>query len=191
MSYIPGIKDEAFIRGEVPMTKREIRALTICSAMIGDRERILDVGAGTGSLSIEAALAAPLGEVVSVEKKPASIELIKKNAAKFGTTNIKVVEGAAPEAFSDIEGTFDVILIGGSGGALEKILDYAAAHLKEGGRIVLNAITLQNAARAISYFRAHGIAYEATLVQASRLRRAGSADMMLAQNPVYIILAHR
>ena len=89
MKRIIGIPDEDFIRGKVPMTKREIRILTIANAQLEEDSVVCDVGAGTGSLSIESALQAPLGRVYAIERKPEALELIKRNAEKFGVDNLR------------------------------------------------------------------------------------------------------
>jgi len=98
-----GIKDEAFVRGKVPMTKEEIRILTLVKAQIAPDAVVYDVGAGTGSLSIEAARLAPAGHVYAIEKNPEGVELIAENATKFSVENITVVEGAAPDALAGLD----------------------------------------------------------------------------------------
>lgn len=186
--HTPGINDDLFIRGKVPMTKEEVRIVTLCKAKIAKDSVILDVGAGTGSLSVEAALMAPKGKVYAVEKKAEAVSLIKQNAEKFNVADqIKIIEGSAPDALTGID-EYDVVFIGGSGGSLEEILDVVSAHIKPGGRIVANAITLQNADAVIKYMRNNDMyEYESILLQSSRLRKAGPYDMMIGMNPVFII----
>ena len=98
----PGIEDEQFIRGDVPMTKQEIRILTIAKAHIRPDSVVWDVGAGTGSISIEAALLAKEGHVYAVERNPEGIHLIGENAAKFGVKNLTAVESEAPQGLSEL-----------------------------------------------------------------------------------------
>ena len=98
----PGIEDEQFIRGDVPMTKQEIRILTIAKAHIRPDSVVWDVGAGTGSISIEAALLAKEGHVYAVERNPEGIRLIGANAAKFGVKNLTAVESEAPQGLSEL-----------------------------------------------------------------------------------------
>ncbi|TCS77267.1 precorrin-6Y C5,15-methyltransferase (decarboxylating) subunit CbiT [Pectinatus cerevisiiphilus] len=188
MMHIPGIKDELFIRGNVPMTKEEIRIITLCKAEINESSIVLDIGAGTGSLSIEAALMAEKGHVYAVEKNPEAVSLIKQNAQKFNVDkNISIIKGTAPDALNDIN-DYDVVFIGGSGGNLPEILDVITAHINPGGRIVANAITLQTATMVLEYMKQNDMyEYEAVLIQSSRLKRAGDYDMMMGMNPVYII----
>lgn len=183
-----GLSDEAFIRGKVPMTKQEIRILTLVKAQIEADAIIYDIGAGTGSLSIEAARLAPAGHVYAIERKKEAVALIEANGEHFGLRNLSVIEAEAPEGIEALPAA-DVILIGGSGGHLEAILDCAAAKLRRGGRLVLNCITVQTLAEALSYLHAHAdlYRYEAIQVQVSRLRRVGPYDMAEAQNPIYII----
>lgn len=187
-----GIKDEEFVRGKVPMTKEEIRILTIAKAQIAHNAVICDVGAGTGSLSIEAARLAPAGHVYAIEKNPEGIGLIAENAKRFGVENITVIEGAAPDALAGLP-ELDVALIGGSGQKLSDILDIIGERLRPNGRIVANAITMQTVAACLDYFHTHAdrYTYEAIQVQISRLERVGPYDMAKALNPIYIITAQR
>ena len=187
-----GIKDEAFVRGKVPMTKEEIRILTLVKAQIAPNAVVYDIGAGTGSLSIEAARLAPAGHVYAIEKNPEGIGLIAENAKKFSVENISVVEGAAPDALAGLP-ALDVALIGGSGRRLAGILDIIGERLRPNGRIVANAITMQTVAACLDYFHAHAdrYTYEAIQVQISRLERVGPYDMAKALNPIYIITAQR
>ena len=183
-----GLPDAAFVRGKVPMTKQEIRILTLVKAQIGPRDIVYDIGAGTGSLSIEAARLAPEGHVYAVERKEEAIRLIEANGERFGLENLSVIEAEAPAGLENLP-LADAVLIGGSGGHLASILDCVAEKLREGGRLVLNCITVQTLATALDYLHAHEAVYryEAIQVQVSRLRRVGPYDMADAQNPVYII----
>ena len=183
-----GLPDAAFVRGKVPMTKQEIRILTLVKAQIGPRDIVYDIGAGTGSLSIEAARLAPEGHVYAVERKEEAIRLIEANGERFGLENLSVIEAEAPAGLENLP-LADAVLIGGSGGHLASILDCVAGKMREGGSLVLNCITVQTLAAALDYLHAHEAVYryEAIQVQVSRLRRVGPYDMADAQNPVYII----
>lgn len=183
-----GLPDAAFVRGKAPMTKQEIRILTLVKAQIGPRDIVYDIGAGTGSLSIEAARLAPEGHVYAVERKEEAIRLIEANGERFGLENLSVIEAEAPAGLENLP-LADAVLIGGSGGHLASILDCVAGKMREGGRLVLNCITVQTLAAALDYLHAHEAVYryEAIQVQVSRLRRVGPYDMADAQNPVYII----
>ena len=184
-----GIDDEQFIRGKIPMTKREIRILTLANANIGAKDIVVDVGAGTGSISIEAALLASGGHVYAIERKIEGVNLIEQNAKKFSVNNITIINAEAPDGFSKIP-QIDVAIIGGTGGFLEEILTTTDTRLKVGGRIVLNCITVQNLANALGWLKCRkDYKYNAVQVQISRLKNLGFYDMAEALNPVHIVTA--
>lgn len=187
-----GIEDEAFIRGNVPMTKQEIRALTMVKARITPTDIVFDVGAGTGSMSVEAALLANRGHVYAVERNAEGVSLIEKNREKFGVENLTVVAGEAPDALNNLPDC-DVAIVGGSGGRLSDILDEISSRLKAGGRVVINCITIQTLAAALDYFRVHKseFFYEAIQVQINRLQAIGAYDMAKAINPIYIVTGEK
>lgn len=184
------IDDEKFIRGEVPMTKQETRILTLAKAQIKSDSIVVDVGAGTGSISVEAALLAPSGKIFAVERKAEAVELIKRNVEKFSVGNVEIIRAEAPDGLENLP-ELDAAIIGGSGGKLEKILDILCEKLKIGGRIVLNAITIQTAAAGLAYFRAHDIKYDAFQVQITRLKKIRAHDMNQVLNPVWIITGEK
>lgn len=190
--YSLGLPDEAFLRGEAPMTKEEIRIVTLAKARIRPNGRVLDIGAGTGSLSIEAALLAPQGCVFAIERNEAALRLLAENKRRFACENLTVIAGEAPDALADLPAgqLFDAVLVGGSGGQLAAILTAAAARLAPGGRIVVNAVTPETTAAALAYFsEQHGFSYQGVCLQATRLRPVGRYHLHQAQNPVYIITA--
>ena len=183
-----GIDDAEFIRGEVPMTKQEIRVLTLAKARIEENDIVWDIGAGTGSISVEAARQADKGKVCAIERNDDGVALIRRNAEKFGIENIDTVSGEAPDALENLPAP-DVVIIGGSGKRLETILDLISSKLKKGGRIVLNCITVQTLASCLSYMREHKkeYEYEAIQVQVNRLQTVGPYEMAKALNPIYIV----
>ena len=184
-----GISDEDFIRGNVPMTKQEIRILTLAKADIKHGDVVIDVGAGTGSLSIEAAMIAR--QVFAVERDPEAVELIEQNAEKFGVDNIIIINAEAPNGLEAIS-KIDAALIGGSGGNMSKILDTIDRRLKGDGRIVVNCITIQTLSEVLEYFKSHdNYKYEAIQVQINRLNQVGQYDMAKALNPIYIVTARK
>lgn len=138
----PGIPDKLFSRGSAPMTKEEIRVITLSKARIKEDSTVYDIGAGTGSISIEAALLAKNGRVFAIEKNPERISLIRKNVKKFRVGNMEVVEGEAPEVLKALPKA-DRIIIGGSGGRIRSILMKCNEKLKSGGRVVINAVKLE------------------------------------------------
>ena len=184
-----GIDDEKFIRGKIPMTKREIRILTLVNAQIGANDIVVDIGAGTGSISIEAAKIANKGHVYAVERNSEGIKLIEQNAEKFSVKNITIINATAPAGLSKIS-QIDVAIIGGSSGLLEEILTTVSQKIKVGGRIVLNCITIQTLAKALGWLKCHKeYKYDAVQVQINRLKNLGHYDMAEALNPIYIVTA--
>lgn len=182
-----GIPDKEFIRGKVPMTKQEIRILTIAKAGIRPGDVVLDVGAGTGSLSCEVAIQAAGGMVYAIERKPEGAELICANAEKFGLENIRVIQAEAPEGMEELP-ELDVVIIGGSGSHLEPILDKISQLLKTGGRLVLNCITVQTLMQCLTYMRQSDLyEYETVQVQVNHWEQVGGYDMAKAANPVFIV----
>lgn len=186
--YTFGIADEEFIRGKVPMTKAEIRAMVMVKAAIRPGDTVADIGAGTGSLSVEAALAAPEGKVYAIERNPEGIGLIRQNAEKFGCHNIEVIEGVAPEAMNGLP-QCQVILIGGTGGNLSSILDAADDRLAPGGRIVLTAVTAETTGDIVRAFADRNYTLEGFQMQVNRLRRLGRYHLYSPLSPVFIFTA--
>lgn len=184
-----GISDEEFIRGKVPMTKSEIRVQVLSKAKISGKDRVLDVGAGTGSLSIEAALLAQRGCVFAVEEDPEAQELILKNQEKFQVSNLRLIRGTAPAALAGIP-PMDVCLIGGSHGQVEEILRQAP--LLPGGRVVITAVTLETVAKGIEALRTLDF-QEIDVISIQAVRWKGIKDFHLAQalNPVFILSAQK
>lgn len=192
MEQYLGIPDEDFIRSKVPMTKQEIRILTLVKAQIPVDGVVWDIGAGTGSLSIEAARLCPRGKVWAIERSSQAVALIRVNVANFAAANVGVVEAEAPAGLDGLPDP-DRVLIGGHGGAIESILDVVAARLKPGGRIVINSVTVQTIYRAIMWLRAHeqDFQYEGIQAQISRFHHVGGYDMLRAENPISILTAIR
>lgn len=182
------IDDEKFLRGKVPMTKQEIRILTLAKARLENNSVVADVGAGTGSITIEAAKLAPNGKIFAIERKAEAVELIKRNVEKFSVDNVEIICAEAPDGLENLP-ELDAAIIGGSGGKLEKILD--ALKIKIGGRVVINAITLQTATASVEYFKTRDWNYDACQVQITRLEKIGNYDMAKALNPVWIIAAKK
>lgn len=187
MRYSLGIPDEEFIRGKVPMTKQEIRILTLAKARIGKGDMVADIGAGTGSISCEAALLAAEGRVFAIERKAEGIELIHANAQKFGIENLKIIQGEAPDGMEQLP-RLDAAIVGGSGSHLEPILDRLDELLKIDGRIILNCITVQTLMQCLNYMRQHkSYSYEAIQVQVNHWEKVGPYDMAKAANPIFIV----
>lgn len=185
----PGIPDERFIRGEIPMTKEEVRAVTLAKARLRREAIVYDIGAGTGSLTVEAALLAPRGKVFAVEREPEGIDLIKQNCAKFEAENVEVISGWAPEALIGLPKAHAVI-IGGSGGKLAQIIAQCAVNMETGARIVINAVTLDTLDVARVTLEENGFAeLEIVTLAVTRWPRVGRSYMAKALNPVFIVSA--
>lgn len=181
-----GRPDGDFLRTEVPMTKSEVRAVTLSKLMLTKDAVCWDVGAGTGSVSIEMAECSEDGTVYAIERNESACELIEQNKRHLGVTNVTVVHGTAPEALSDLPAPTHVF-IGGSGGNLKEIIT-AALSKNPCVRIVLNTVTAETFAEATTAIRdLHLINEEIVELNVSRARKVGAYHMMTAQNPVYII----
>lgn len=187
----PGLPDELFARADVPMTKSEVRALTISAARLRPDHRVLDVGAGTGSLSVEAALLCPDGSVVALERDPEALALVAENVRLFGLDNVEIVDGEAPAAFAGLApGSFDRILVGGSGGNLSAILDALPTLLRPAGRVVCNTACLETtAAVAAALRRPPWAGFTCSQISVARGVPAGPLLRFDALNPVWVTSA--
>ena len=181
----PGLPDEAFERGDVPMTKQEVRAAVLAKLAVRPEDILWDVGAGTGSVSVELALSAPRGRVYAVECRPEGCALIKANREKFRTRNLVLVEGLAPAALADLPAP-DAVFIGGSKGSLAAIVD-AALDKNPDARICVSAIALESLSAAVAALTAKGRTVQVSQIAVSRARAVGGLHLMMAQNPIYLI----
>jgi cobalt-precorrin-6B (C15)-methyltransferase len=188
----PGIPDELFIQSDkVPgPTKEEIRVLTISKARLCEGSYVIDVGCGTGSLTVEAALqVTKKGKVFAIDDDEESITLTKKNVEKFGIQNIvQMIYGKAPEVMTNLP-KVDAIIIGGSS-SLKEVIRASYDKLKENGRIVINAVLLETSYIALNEIRKLNFkCVDATQVFVAKGREVDTGMMMLARNPVIIISA--
>lgn len=183
-----GIPDELFIRGDVPMTKQEVRAVALAKLRLTATDTVWDVGAGTGSVSIEAALVARAGSVWAVERNATGVQLIRENADAFGCGNVHAVPGVAPEALAKLP-VPDAVFVGGSAGELPSILE-AALEKNSQVRLCVPCVTVETLTEAcalLSGSRFKG--FEACQVSAARAEAVGSHHLMKAQNPVFLVSA--
>lgn len=188
---IPFIHEDHFAK-RMPkkglITKREVRLLSLAAMRIRPDSVIWDIGAGSGSVSIEAAMMASEGRVYAVEIDPEGVEICVENLRHHGIDNVKVIAGRAPEALADLE-TPDAIFIGGSKGSMEEILEVALGRLRAGGHVVANAVTLENVGEIYATFRRRGIVPEVTLLQISRAEPLARYLRYEALNPIQIFSA--
>lgn len=186
----PGIPDDLFIRQPgVPMTKCEIRVLTLAKLGLFAGATVYDVGAGSGTIAIECKRLAPRARVFAVEKNPAAVKTMVENCRRFGVS-IEIIEGVAPEALVELPPA-DRIFIGGNGGNLTGILCLCHDKLKNKGRIVVNSVTLDTGARTYKYFESLGYRVEATQANIAVLVKRGNTEMWQSRNPVTIIAAEK
>ena len=179
------IPDEEFTRGDAPMTKSEVRALSVAKLKLSDDSIIYDIGAGTGSVSIEMALVAVNGTVYAIEKETEAADLIEVNKLKFKTPNLQVVRGLAPEAMSDLPKPTHAF-IGGSSGNLKDIIACLLDKNPE-IRIVINSVTIETLEETTQVIKEFDLVEEEiTCINVSKARKLGRYHLMTAQNPVYI-----
>lgn len=184
-----GFRDSAFLRerDKIPMTKEEIRILSLAKLRLKEDSILYDIGAGTGSVSIEAALQCDRGAVYAIERNPKAIPLLKANKTKFRTENLEIVEGEAPLGLKGLPAPTHAF-IGGSGGQILEIIRAVRAKNTE-VRFVINAVTLETIAQ-IEKIREAFPEYEdmeVVNIQVSRNKALGRYQLMRAENPVYII----
>jgi cobalt-precorrin-6B (C15)-methyltransferase len=190
-SKTPGIPDEEFERIEsVPITKEEVRTIQISKARLYPGQTVLDIGCGSGSITVEAGLQIESsGKIVGVDFDPNAIELTKTNLKKFGITNATLILGNAKEKISELPEA-DAIFIGGTGGDTQEILQLCENKLKPGGRIVIGVIlieTLYAVLQTIERLKFDSI--DITQITIGKSRKTSTGTMMLARNPVTIISA--
>ena len=189
----PGIPDEAFNQSEeVPgPTKEEVRVVTISKARLREGAVVVDVGCGTGGLTVEAALqVGAKGKVYAIDEDPAAIKLTSLNVEKFGVkSNVSIIGGKAPQVLISLPSA-DAILVGGGGLSLKAILQIANSKLKPNGRIVVNAILLETATVAIEELKALGYKdIDVAHVSLAKGKQTITGTMMLARNPITIVSA--
>ena len=187
----PGIPDEEFERTEdVPITKEEVRALQISKARLCPGQTVYDIGCGSGSISVEAALQIEsTGTVYSIDFDSSAVELTKKNLEKFGTSNVKVILGNAKEKISDLPEA-DSIFIGGTGGDTKEIIELSQNKLKTGGRIVVGVILIETLYSVLDIMdKLNFKSVDITQITISKSRKTSTGTMMLARNPVTVISA--
>lgn len=184
------MRDEEFLRNKVPMTKAEIRAISIDKLALANKKTFLDVGAGTGSISIQAAHDFKQLTVTSIEMNSDGIDIIKQNMAKFKLKNINLIKGIAPGDIPDQQ--YEAIFVGGSGHHLASIIKFTSEHLPAGGTLVLNFILFENAMeveKLLTKFNFQNI--EMTEVSVLHWHQLGKGHFFKPSNPIIIVSANK
>ena len=181
----PGFPDSWFVRGDVPMTKQEVRAAVLAKLAPKETDILWDIGAGTGSVSVELSLAASRGHSYAVECNPAACKLIRANRQKLGAWNLRLIDGRAPEALKELE-TPDGVFIGGSKGSIQQLVDLVLERNPK-ARICISAICIETVYQAVQALKGHGIEPDIVQLSISRGKAAGSLHLMVANNPVFLI----
>jgi len=185
-----GIDDEEFATAKKLITKQEVRSVTLGKLKLQDDLVMWDIGAGSGSVSIEASNLMPNGKIYALEKNQQYLVFIRDNLKKFVARNVILIESYAPEGLEELPDP-DRVFIGGSGGMLEEIIDAVDKRLKAEGVIVLNAVTLDTLTKAVEFLEDHGYCVEVTCVNIAKTRGLTEFKMFEAHNPVYIITASK
>lgn len=186
----PGIPDEYFDRTEdVPITKEEARAVQISKARLSEGNIVYDIGCGSGSITVEAALQVGAGKVYAVDIDPKAVELTKKNLAKFGVSNVEVILSDAKDRIPSLPDA-DTVFIGGTGGDTQEILRLCQEKLKRGARIVIGVILIETLYSVLDViYKMDFSDIDITQVIISKSKKTSTGTMMLARNPVTIISA--
>lgn len=178
-----GLPDEAFLRGNAPMTKSEVRAVLHSKLCLTENANILEIGAGTGSCTVEMALTAYMGHLWALEKDPAAAALCRENMNRFAVDNVTLIEENAPAGIPHgID--FDAVFIGGSGGQMAEIVAAIAGRSK---RIVATAVTVESVSEILAALAAHGYETEIVQLAVARSKKAGTKHLMQALNPITVI----
>jgi precorrin-6Y C5,15-methyltransferase (decarboxylating) len=188
-----GIPDEAFHQRRPPdglITKSEVRAVALAKLAMREDSVVWDIGAGSGSIAVEAARLAHRGQVFAVERNPAAVADIRQNVIEFGVPQVEVVEAEAPEGLSALPDP-DAVFVGGSGRRLADILTDVCGRLRPGGRVVVSLATVENLNAALQTLRSHGYAAEVTQVSIARSRDVAGLTRLQALNPVFLVTGER
>ncbi len=188
--YVPtlGIPDDEFVSIKKLITKEEVRVITLAKLKLRHDMCLWDIGAGSGSICIEADHLLPNGRIFAIERNEECRHFIKENLQKFNTRNVTLIEGDAPACLEELPDP-DRVFIGGSGGHLWDILESVDQRLISGGRIVMNAITLDTLTAANEFFGNAGYRVEVVTVNIAKTRPHSNYKMFEAYDPVYVVTA--
>ena len=181
------MKNKDFITGKVPITKEEVRAISLNKLELLNAKTFIDVGAGTGSVSIEAGYSYPNLKVIAIERNDDAIDLVKQNKEKFNLDNVEIIKAYAPvELDKDIKE--DAIFLGGTGKKLEEIIDWSKDLLVDGGRLVANFIIIDTFYEMLRLVKEKGFKnIDVTVLNVAKLEKLGTGEYFKPHNPIYII----
>jgi precorrin-6Y C5,15-methyltransferase (decarboxylating) len=189
-----GLMDSAFVQRQPEkglITKQEVRAVSLARLQLRLDNVVWDIGAGSGSVGLEAARLCPEGHVYAIEKNDADFAIAGQNHAAFGISNYSLHQGKAPEGL-DAWPDPDAVFIGGSGGELASLIALIVGRLRPGGNLVMNFVTLENLATATATLDGiDGVAWDVLQLQAARSKPILHMHRMAAENPVWIVCAQR
>lgn len=186
--WSPGLPDAAFVRGGGPLVPSEVRVLALAKAHLYPTARVLDIGAGVGGLTVEAALLCSEGEVVAFERDQQARTALRLNLDRFDLESVRVEEGRSPNALREL-GRFDRVLLSGDS-RISETLEVIPAVLNPDGRLVAIAQTVESMGRVVSALRSWPWdAFEAVQMSLARAVPSGSLLRMEALDPVWIVAA--
>lgn len=181
------MKNSEFITGKVPITKEEVRNISIAKMNLINAKKMIDIGSGTGSVTVEAAYNYPNIKVASIEIDEKAFELTKENIEKFGLKNVLQIKAMAPVDIEEFE-VVDAVFVGGSKDNMKDILKWSYIHLKEGGVVVLNFILVDNFVRCRELLKEIGFKnIDIAQVSVSKLEKLGKGEYFKPQNPIFIL----
>ncbi len=184
---VPGIPDEMFSHSDGMITKEELRVVSLSKLDLDKKSIVWDIGACSGSVAIEAALMAPSGRTWAIEKDGKRLSDIRKNKKRFNAYNLEIIAGEAPGCIPSDLPAPDAVFVGGGGKGVEEILKTVSKRVKKGGRIVVNAVTMETAGAAFGFFKKRGWNKEMVMISLSKAKDLGGLNMLVANNPVFII----
>jgi len=189
-----GIPDELFHRDEtIPMTKEEIRSIVISKLRLSRGYTVVDVGSGTGSVTVEMALAVgETGRVIAIDRDPKAVELTRKNAERFGVADrVQVIMGDALEVLRGLDSRIDGAFVGGGSNEVEEIVRLLDLRLRKGSRLVIDAIQIETAYKAIRALDMLRYEVDLTMVTISKGRKTSTGYALLARNPIIIVTGEK
>ncbi|MEK6748969.1 MAG: precorrin-6y C5,15-methyltransferase (decarboxylating) subunit CbiE [Pseudomonadota bacterium] len=186
-----GLRDDAFVQRKPEkglITKREVRTVSLAYLQLHARSIVWDIGAGSGAVGLEAARICPLGHVYAAEKNLDDADNARENRLRLGVFNYTLAHTKAPAGLGDWLDP-DAVFIGGSGGELEELISYSLQRMTPGGKLVMNFVTFENLARALTTLKNQGATWQVTQMQVARSQPILDMQRLAAENPVWIICA--